>query len=66
MAIPELTPVSTMSKVTLPVVGSIINVTAEILPFGVYIDPKYFDIEEIELFQQGASDQVAYVFKKIS
>ena len=65
MAIPELTPISTTSRTVLPVSGSLVDVTADTLPFGIYVDPGYFDGEEIELFQKGASDQVAYVYKKL-
>ena len=65
MAVPELTPVSTMSKSVLPSDGNVIGVTSDALPFGIYVDIQYFPVEEIELFQQGASDQVAYVYKKL-
>ncbi len=65
MARPELTPVSTMSKSVLPSDGNVIGVTSDILPFGIYVDINYFPVEEIELFQQGAADQVAYVYKKL-
>jgi len=65
MAAPVLTPVSTMSKSILPEAGNSAEVTEAALPFGIYVDTDYFEAEEIELFQKGASDQVAYVHKKL-
>ena len=65
MAAPELTPISTMSKSVLPANGTAPEVTPAVLPFGIYVDPGYFTLPEIELFQKGAADQVAYVYKKL-
>ena len=65
MARPTLTPVSTMSKSILPATGIAPEVTPAVLPFGIYVDPGYFTLPEIELFQKGAADQVAYVYKKL-
>ena len=65
MAKPVLTPVSTMSKSVLPSAGSSTEVTSDALPFGIYVDDNYFPTEEVELFQNGAADQVAYVYKKL-
>lgn len=65
MAAPVLTPVSTMSKSILPETGNSAEVTEQALPFGIYVDTNYFEADEIELFQKGASDQVAYVHKKL-
>ena len=65
MVKPVLTPVSTMSKSVLPVTGTPSDVTSDVLPFGIYVDINYFPVEEVELFQSGAADQVAYVYKKL-
>ena len=65
MAAPVLTPVSTMSKSILPETGDSTEVTEEALPFGIYVDTDYFEADEIELFQKGAADQVAFVHKKL-
>ena len=65
MAAPVLTPVSTMSKSILPESGDSTEVTEAALPFGIYVDTDYFQADEIELFQKGAADQVAYVHKKL-
>ena len=62
MALPVLTPKSQMSKSILPPTGTVGNVF-ESLPFGMYADPSgpLFD----ENFISGASDQVAYTYKKL-
>ena len=65
MAKPVLTPVNTMSKSVLPSAGSSTEVTSDALPFGIYVDDNYFPTEEVELFQNGAADQVAYVYNKL-
>ena len=74
MAVPTLTPSSTMSKVILPSTGTIAKtsggqtlvdsaVQTDHYPFGIYVD------EESPLFDSnfvtGASEQVAYTFKKL-
>jgi hypothetical protein len=56
MAVPNLLPVSTLSAVVLPVTGSPTEVT-QYLPFAIYSGS--------DAFLTGASDQVAYVYKKI-
>jgi len=56
MAVPNLLPTSTLSAVVLPVTGSPTEVT-QYLPFAIYSGS--------EAFLTGASDQVAYVYKKI-
>ena len=56
MAIPTLTPKSTTSKVTLTSTGSTGDVVSA-LPYGIYSSNVNF--------VSGASDQVAYVFKKL-
>ena len=53
MAIPTLTPVSTVSAIILPATGSTSFVASK-CPIGVYTD-----------FLSGASDQVAYTFQKL-
>ena len=65
MALPVLTPVSQMSKVILPVTGNIQNVTANILPFGVYVNTDYWSQTQIDMFKSGAAEEVAYVYKKL-
>jgi hypothetical protein len=65
MSLPILTPTSQMSKVILPVTGNINNVTTSSLPFGIYVDPIYWNNNQINAFKQGAAEQVAYVFKKL-
>jgi hypothetical protein len=62
MALPVLTPKSQMSKSILPATGTVTNVFAA-LPFGMYADPSndLFD----KNFLSGASDQVAYTYKKL-
>ncbi len=56
MALPTLLPASTLSSVVLPVTGSPSEV-AQYLPFAVYSGSASF--------LSGASDQVAYVYKKL-
>lgn len=65
MALPVLTPVSQMSKVILPVTGNTQNVTANILPFGVYVNTDYWAQTQIDMFKSGAAEEVAYVYKKL-
>ena len=62
MALPVLTPASQMSKSILPPTGNVANVLSA-LPFGMYADPSnnLFD----KNFMSGASDQVAYTYKKL-
>jgi hypothetical protein len=63
MALPTLTPVSTMSKVILPETGSIANVTG--LPFSIYTNTAYWSAQQIGLYKSGSVDQVAYTYKKL-
>ena len=56
MAIPKLNPASTSNTNVLPVTGSTTNVVAT-LPFGVYAGSA--------AFLSGATDQVAYTYKKL-
>jgi len=56
MALPNLSPVSTLSAVVLPVTGSPSEVT-QYLPFAIYSNST--------AFLSGAADQVAYVYKKL-
>jgi hypothetical protein len=56
MAKPTLTPSSTLSKSVLPAAGDNDNVKAA-LPYGVYASSMHF--------LNGATDQVAYVYKKL-
>jgi len=56
MAVPRLYPASTSNSNVLPVTGSTANVTAS-LPFGMYASSP--------TFLSGASDQVAYTYKKL-
>lgn len=56
MAVPNLLPQSTLSAVVLPVTGSPSDVTSY-LPFAIYSGSA--------AFLSGASDQVAYVYKKL-
>jgi hypothetical protein len=62
MSIPTLTPVSTLSAVVLPSVGSAIDVNAAV-PYKIYSDEgsSLFSGE----FISGAVDQVSYVYKKL-
>jgi len=54
MALPTLTPASTVSAVRLPATGTLADVTGA-LPFGVYTAPS---------FVSAAVDQVSYTYKK--
>ena len=56
MSFPELTPKSNLSKIILTSTGSTGDVVAT-LPYGIYSDSTDF--------LSGASDQVAYVYKKL-
>jgi hypothetical protein len=56
MAVPNLLPQSTLSAVVLPVTGNVADVT-QYLPFAIYSGSA--------TFLSGASDQVAYVYKKL-
>lgn len=56
MAVPTLTPASTLSAVVLPSAGNLGDVAAA-LPFGIYSTSTSFI--------SGAADQVAYVYKKL-
>jgi len=56
MAVPKLNPASTSNTNVLPVTGSTTNVVAT-LPFGVYAGSA--------AFLSGATDQVAYTYKKL-
>ena len=67
MALPELTPSSTSSKVILPSTGSTIATAdgsgnASNYPIGLYTTGG--DLEDVH-FMSGAADQVAYVYKKL-
>jgi len=55
VAVPTLTPTSTVSAITLPATGSRTDVTAS-LPIGVYTG---------EQFISGAVDQVSYTYRKL-
>lgn len=56
MAVPVLTPASTLSAVVLPSAGNITDVAAA-LPFGIYSTNAEF--------LSGAADQVGYVYKRL-
>ena len=56
MAVPVLTPASTLSAIVLPSAGTIADVAAT-LPFGIYSTSP--------AFLTGAADQVGYVYKKL-
>ena len=56
MSLPTLTPSQTTSAITLPVTGTAGNVSSE-LPLGMYAGE--------DSFLSGASDQVAYTYKKL-
>ena len=67
MALPNLTPSSTSSKVILPSTGSTIttadgSANASNYPIGLYTTGG--DLEDTN-FMSGAADQVAYVYKKL-
>jgi len=64
MAVPTLTPASTISAIVLPVTGTL--TTAQTLtsyPFGIYVNSET-DLYDPN-FVSGALDQVAYTFKKL-
>jgi hypothetical protein len=65
MAYPVLTPASNSSKSILPQTGSILNVVTGTLPFGVYVNPKYWSTSQINLYKQGSAEQVAFVYRKL-
>jgi hypothetical protein len=65
MAYPVLTPASTMSKSILSPTGSTVAVTTSSLPFGVYVNDLYWSADQINLFKQGAAEQVAFVYKRL-
>ncbi len=65
MALPILTPASKTSKSILPPTGSIDNVSTSSLPFGIYLSPDHWSAEQVDQFRRGASDQVAFVYKKL-
>lgn len=56
MAVPVLTPASTLSAIALPSAGNLSDVAVS-LPFGIYSSSP--------AFISGAADQVAYVYKKL-
>jgi len=56
MAVPTLTPASTLSAVVLPSAGNLADVPSA-LPFGIYSNSA--------AFISGAADEVAYVYKKL-
>jgi len=56
MALPVLTPVSTVSAVTLPATGTTTSVSTT-LPYGIYASSN--------AFLSGAADQVAYTYKML-
>jgi len=60
MAVPTLSPSQTTSAVTLPSTGSTSNVDSTAVPFGIYLNG-----DGAASFTQGASDQVAYTYKKL-
>ena len=65
MALPVLSPASTMSKVILPITGNVANVTVNTLPFGVYVNTDYWNTDQIKLYKSGSAEQVAFVYKKL-
>ena len=60
MAVPTLSPSQATSAVTLPSTGSTSNVDSTAVPFGIYLNG-----DGAASFTQGASDQVAYTYKKL-
>lgn len=66
MALPTLTPASTISAIVLPVTGTHTNVnsTSNPLPFGIYTSGS-IPLAERAPFVTGAVDQVAHVYKKL-
>lgn len=65
MALPVLTPQSLSNKSILPATGSVANITTSSLPFGIYLSQDHWADDQIGMFQRGAADQVAYVYKKL-
>jgi hypothetical protein len=65
MAYPDLQPTSLISKSILPPTGTLANVTTATVPFGVYLNSDYWTTDQIDLFKQGAVEEVAYVYKKL-
>ena len=62
MAVPTLTPSSETSAVRLPATGTLTDVTAANLPFGIYATNG--SLQDIN-FVSGAVDQVAYTYRKL-
>lgn len=62
MALPDLKPISKMSKSILPATGSMSNVTSSTLPYGTYIDSTYWTTSQIDDFKNGAAKQVNYTY----
>jgi hypothetical protein len=65
MAYPTLTPASNSSKSILAATGTINNITTSSLPLGVYVNSEYWSATQINLFKQGAAEQVAFVYKRL-
>ena len=66
MSYPILEPVSKMSKVILPNTGTLANVVATNLPFGIYVNSDYWqDADAITAYKSGSVEQVAYTYKKL-
>jgi hypothetical protein len=65
MALPDFSPKSTMSKVILPSVGVLANITTSSLPFGIYVSPEYWSEGQINAFKAGAVEQVSYVYNRL-
>ena len=65
MAVPTLTPASTTSAITLPTGSSPGDVASAELPFGIYSNVSDNPTSFSRFFCTGASDQVAYVYKKL-
>ena len=62
MSLPTLTPASTLSAIVLPETGDAPSVNAAV-PYKIYSDPT--SPLYSSQFVTGASDQVAYVYKKL-
>jgi len=65
MALPVFSPLSHMSKVILPPTGSVANVSAETLPFGVYVSTEYWNSEQVSAYKTGSVEQVTFTYKKL-
>jgi hypothetical protein len=65
MAYPTLIPASNSSKSILAATGTINNITTSSLPLGVYVNSEYWSATQINLFKQGAAEQVAFVYKRL-